>query len=98
MFYLGLLYRLREQDVPVGPTEALALGAALKAGAHDHTVRGFYYIARATMIHHEGHLDAFDRGWTGWGCTSPQAPPLERVRTPPRSSSDRASPLLVARS
>lgn len=63
MFYLGLLYRLREQDVPVGPTEALALGAALKAGAHDHTVRGFYYIARATMIHHEGHLDAFDRAF-----------------------------------
>jgi uncharacterized protein with von Willebrand factor type A (vWA) domain len=63
MFYLGLLYRLREQDVPVGPTEALALGSALKAGAHDHTVRGFYFIARATMIHHEGHLDAFDRAF-----------------------------------
>ena len=27
-FYLGLLYRLREQDVAVGPTEALALAAA----------------------------------------------------------------------
>ena len=63
MFYLGLMYRLREQDVPVGPTEALALAAALKAGAHEHTVRGFYYTARATLIHHEGHLDAFDRAF-----------------------------------
>ena len=63
MFYLGLLYRLREADVPVGPTEALNLAAALRAGAHENSVRGFYYIARATMIHHEGHLDAFDRAF-----------------------------------
>ncbi|MCB0903596.1 MAG: VWA domain-containing protein [Actinobacteria bacterium] len=62
-FFLGLLYRLREQDVAVGVTEALALSAALKAGAHDDSVRGFYYAARATMIHHEGHLDAFDRAF-----------------------------------
>ena len=41
-FFLGLLYRLREQDVAVGVTEALALSAALKAGAHDDSVRGFY--------------------------------------------------------
>ena len=62
-FFLGLLYRLRKQDVAVGITEALALSAALKAGAHDNTVRGFYYAARATLIHHEGHLDAFDRAF-----------------------------------
>src|SRR5690606_20088802 len=63
MFFLGLIYRLREQDVSVGITEALGLAAALKAGAHDDTVRGFYYAARATLIHHEGHLDAFDRAF-----------------------------------
>ncbi len=62
-FFLGLIYRLREQDVSVGITEALGLAAALKAGAHDDTVRGFYYAARATLIHHEGHLDAFDRAF-----------------------------------
>jgi len=62
-FFLGLIYRLREQDVAVGPTEALALAAALKAGAHDDSVRGFYYTARATLIHHEAHLDAFDRAF-----------------------------------
>ncbi|HQR80653.1 MAG TPA: VWA domain-containing protein [Actinomycetota bacterium] len=60
---MGLIYRLREQDVAVGPTEALALAAALKAGAHDDSVRGFYYTARATLIHHEAHLDAFDRAF-----------------------------------
>jgi hypothetical protein len=63
MVFLGLLYRLREADVAVGVTEALSLSAALKAGAHDDTVRGFYYAARATLIHHEGHLDAFDRAF-----------------------------------
>ena len=26
-------------------------------------MRGFYYAARVTLIHHEGHLDAFDRAF-----------------------------------
>ncbi len=81
MFFQGLLYRLREQDVSVGITEALALAAALKAGAHDDTVRGFYYAARATMIHHEGHLDAFD-----W----PSSPSTATSTGTPRSPSNRS--------
>lgn len=58
--FLGLVYRLRASGVPVGLTEALALADALRAGAHDHTLTGFYYTARAILIHHEGHFDAFD--------------------------------------
>lgn len=62
-FYLGLIYRLREYGVPVGAQEAVSLAQALQAGLHDSTLTGFYYTARSVMIHHEGHLDAFDRAF-----------------------------------
>ena len=61
--FLPLLYRLRAERVPVGTTEALALGRALAAGAHGNTVTGYYHVARSILIHHEGHLDAFDRAF-----------------------------------
>ena len=61
--FLPLLYRLRAERVPVGTTEALALGRALAAGAHQNSVAGFYHVARAILVHHEGHLDAFDRAF-----------------------------------
>jgi uncharacterized protein with von Willebrand factor type A (vWA) domain len=61
--FLRLLYRLRAERVPVGTTEALALGRALSAGAHRNSVTGYYHVARAILIHHEGHLDAFDRAF-----------------------------------
>ncbi len=61
--FLPLLYRLRAERVPVGTTEALALGRALEAGAHRNSVTGYYHVARAILIHHEGHLDAFDRAF-----------------------------------
>ena len=61
--FLGLLYRLRELDVPVGAQEAVALAQALAAGLHDSTPTGFYHTARSLLIHHESHLDAFDRAF-----------------------------------
>ena len=61
--FLGLLYRLRAQHVPVGTTEAIALARALAAGLHDNSVTGYYHVARSLLIHHEGHLDAFDRAF-----------------------------------
>jgi uncharacterized protein with von Willebrand factor type A (vWA) domain len=61
--FLPLLYRLRAERVPVGTTEALALARALAAGVHGNTVTGYYFVARALLIHHEGHLDAFDRAF-----------------------------------
>ena len=61
--FLPLLYRLRSMGVPVGTTEAIALGRALAAGLHGNTVTGYYHVARALLIHHEGHLDAFDRAF-----------------------------------
>lgn len=61
--FLGLVYRLRDLGVPVGVTEAVALAEALGAGLHGSSLDGFYYTARAILIHHEGHLDAYDRAF-----------------------------------
>lgn len=61
--FLPLLYRLRSMGVPVGTTEALALGRALEAGVHGNSVSGYYHVARSLLVHHEGHLDAFDRAF-----------------------------------
>jgi uncharacterized protein with von Willebrand factor type A (vWA) domain len=62
-FYLPLIYRLRRMGVPVGTQEAVALGEALAEGLHGESLDGFYYLSRALLIHHEGHLDAFDRAF-----------------------------------
>ncbi len=61
--FLPLLYRLRWLGVPVGTTEALALARALAEGLHGNSATGYYQVARALLIHHEGHLDAFDRAF-----------------------------------
>jgi len=57
------LYELRARRVPVGTQEALALAQALAAGLHDSSLDGFYYVARATLIHSEAHLDDFDQAF-----------------------------------
>lgn len=62
-FYLPLIYRLRRMGVPVGTQEAVALGEALAEGLHGESLDGFYFLSRALLIHHEGHLDAFDRAF-----------------------------------
>ena len=61
--FVPLVYRLRDAGVPVGVTEAVALADALSRGAHQNTFLGFYYTARSILIHHEGHLDAFDQAF-----------------------------------
>ncbi len=61
--FIPFLYRLRQHGVPVGTQEALALAKALSVGLHDSSLDGFYYTARALMVHDEGHLDAFDQAF-----------------------------------
>lgn len=61
--FVPFLYRLRQHGVPVGTQEALALAKAMVLGLHDSSLDGFYYTARALMIHDEGHLDAFDQAF-----------------------------------
>ena len=59
MFY-DLLYELRARKVPVGAQEGVALAEALARGLHECSVEGFYFAARALMVHSERHLDDFD--------------------------------------
>ena len=61
--FLSLVYRLRSYGVPVGAQESVALAEALSKGVHDNSIDGFYHAARSLLIHHEGHLDAFDRAF-----------------------------------
>lgn len=61
--FVRFIYRLRDLGVPVGLAEALALADALAAGLHDSSLTGFYHTARAVLIHHERHLDAFDQAF-----------------------------------
>ena len=61
--FIPFLYELRARKVPVGTQEAVALAGALKAGLHDSSLDGFYYVARALLIHDEKHLDAFDEAY-----------------------------------
>lgn len=61
--FLGFLQELRRRKVPVGVHEAVALGAALRAGLHHSSLEGFYFVARALWVHSEAHLDAFDQAF-----------------------------------
>ncbi len=62
-FFLPLVYRLRQLGVPVGTQETVALAEALARDLHNHSLDDFYYLARSLLIHHEGHLDAYDRAF-----------------------------------
>lgn len=61
--FVPFLYELRSRKVPVGATEAVALGQALVQGLHDSSLEGFYFVARALLVHDEKHLDAFDQAF-----------------------------------
>lgn len=61
--FLPFIYRLRQQGVPVGTQEAIALAQALVLGLHESSLDGFYYTARALLVHSEAHLDAFDQAF-----------------------------------
>ncbi len=62
--FIPFLYELRRRGVPVGPKEAIALAEALAGGLHDSSLEGFYFVARALLVHREGHLDDFDQAFS----------------------------------
>ena len=72
--FLGLVYRLRALNVPVGITETLALAEALAGGVHDGSLVTFYYTARSILIHHEDHYDPYDQAFAAEyaGATMPE--------------------------
>lgn len=71
--FIGFIYRLRDAGVPVGVAEALTLAEGMSAGLHGNSLSGFYYAARAILIHHEGHLDAFDQAFLAEFADVPEA-------------------------
>jgi len=56
-----LFAELRAARVPVSLKEYLVLVEALEKGAIEPRVEDFYYLARATLVKDERHLDRFDR-------------------------------------
>ena len=57
------LYELRQKKLKVGSQEALLLSQAMRLGLHDDTLDGFYYLARALLVHKESDLDKFDEAF-----------------------------------
>jgi len=55
--------QLRAHAVPVSLREYLGFLAAMDAGLATYDAEGFYYLARATMVKDERHLDRFDRAF-----------------------------------
>jgi uncharacterized protein len=57
------LYELRRRKLRVGSQEAVLLARAMGLGLHEHTLDGFYYLARALLVHRESDLDKFDEAF-----------------------------------
>jgi uncharacterized protein len=66
--FVPFIYALRARKVRVGTQEAIALAAALALGLHQSSLDGFYYVARALLIHREGDLDAFEQVYAAHFC------------------------------
>lgn len=59
--FAPFLLKLRAAGLPVSLTEWLALVGATKAGVAEYQVEDFYFLARATLVKDERHVDRFDR-------------------------------------
>ncbi len=59
--FLELFYGLRDERVPVGTQEWLALADAIALGLHGSSLRHFYNLSRACLVKNEAYFDAFDR-------------------------------------
>ena len=58
---IPFFYMLREGGIKTSITELLTLLEAMKSGLAGQSVDDFYYLARATLVKDETHLDRFDR-------------------------------------
>jgi uncharacterized protein with von Willebrand factor type A (vWA) domain len=62
--FIPFLFELRARKVKVGLQEAMSLARALVLELHESSLDGFYYVARALLVHREGDLDAFDQAFS----------------------------------
>jgi uncharacterized protein with von Willebrand factor type A (vWA) domain len=58
---IPFFYKLREGGMKTSVTELLTLLEAMQAGLAGESVDDFYYLARASLVKDETHLDRFDR-------------------------------------
>lgn len=58
--FTGFFYTLKEEKVPVTPTEWMTLMEALNRGLSGGSLSGFYYLSRAVLVKSEAHYDRFD--------------------------------------
>jgi hypothetical protein len=59
--FTQFFYEMRDAGIPATLKEHLTFMEALKAGCSDMKVESFYYLARATYVKDEKHLDKFDQ-------------------------------------
>jgi uncharacterized protein len=71
--FAHLILGLRSAGLPTSITEYLTLMAAMKENVAEYSVDDFYYLARATLVKDERHLDKFDRvfAWCFKGLEAP---------------------------
>lgn len=58
--FAPFILELRKAGLPASITEWLMLMGAMKQGVADYDLEEFYYLARATLVKDERHLDRFD--------------------------------------
>ncbi|MEQ9199801.1 MAG: VWA domain-containing protein, partial [Rhodospirillales bacterium] len=58
--FTSFFYELRDARLPVSLKEYLTLLGAMEKGVADYSIDHFYYLARATLVKDERHLDRFD--------------------------------------
>ena len=59
--FIPFFLELKAAKVPVSLREYLSLLEGMEAQLVDYDVEGFYYLARATLVKDERHIDRFDR-------------------------------------
>ena len=59
--FATFIQQLRSAGLPVSITEYLAFMGAMKQGVANYNIEDFYFLARATLVKDERHLDRFDR-------------------------------------
>ncbi|MDX1785754.1 MAG: VWA domain-containing protein, partial [Roseovarius sp.] len=61
--FLPFFETLRKAGVPVSLREYLTFLDGISAGLATYDVEAFYYLARASMVKDERHIDRFDRAF-----------------------------------
>jgi uncharacterized protein with von Willebrand factor type A (vWA) domain len=59
--FLSFFLQLKAAKIPVSLREYLTLLEGLRSGLVDYDAEGFYYLARATLVKDERHIDRFDQ-------------------------------------